>query len=85
MVGWSLIFKRMMKKLILQPGEGIALISDATGDVDQLNRMIVEWKEVDSGSTPSAQGEYIWASNRVEFNAALGTTFYTFFKPFRFR
>lgn len=69
------------EKIILQPGEGIALISEATGDADQLNRMIIEWQEVSSGSTPASQGEYIWASDRVEVAAALGTTFYTFFNP----
>lgn len=80
--GWQMIdFATNDEKLILQPGEGIALMSDATGDVDQLNRMIIEWDEVSSGSTPSSQGEYIWASPRVEVAAALNTTFFSFFNP----
>ncbi|MBI3115622.1 MAG: hypothetical protein HYZ09_04000, partial [Candidatus Kerfeldbacteria bacterium] len=72
--GWmQLDFQANDEKLILQPGQGIALMSDATGDVDQLNRMIVEWQEVASGSTPASQGEYVWASPRVEVAAALNT------------
>ncbi|MBI4414807.1 MAG: hypothetical protein HY566_01035, partial [Candidatus Kerfeldbacteria bacterium] len=80
--GWmQLDFQANDEKLILQPGQGIALMSDATGDVDQLNRMIVEWQEVASGSTPASQGEYVWASPRVEVAAALNTSFFTFFNP----
>ncbi len=69
------------EKLILQPGQGIALMSDATGDIDQLVRMVIEWQEVASASTPASQGEYVWASPRIEVAAALNTNFYTFFNP----
>lgn len=65
--------------IVLQPGEGLALISETAGDIDQLVRMFVEWEEV--ASIPTAQNEYLWASNRVEVAAALGTTFYTLFNP----
>ena len=70
--------------LILQPGEGIALISEAAGDIDQLVRMMIEWQEVASGSTPNSQGEYILAFPKISDEAAapaLNTTFYTFFNP----
>jgi len=67
--------------IVLKPGEGIAFTSDITGDVDQLNRLFVEWKEIDSVSTPEAQNEYIWASDKIIVGAALGTNFYTFFNP----
>jgi hypothetical protein len=43
--------------------------------------MIVEWQEVSSGSTPSAQGEYIWASSAVQAPVAATTTHYTLFNP----
>lgn len=72
------------EKLILQQGEGIALISEAAGDVDQLVRMIVEWEEVASASTPASQGEYLFAFHKISNEAsapALNTTFYTFFNP----
>ncbi|MBI4092418.1 MAG: hypothetical protein HY420_00670 [Candidatus Kerfeldbacteria bacterium] len=80
--GWmTLNFEANDEQLILQAGQGIALMSDATGDANQLNRMIVEWQEVASGSTPASQGEYLWASSRVEVAAALNTNFFTFFNP----
>ncbi len=69
------------EKLILQPNEGIALIAEASGSTAQINRMIIEWQEVASGSTPASRGEYIFASNRTEVLGVLGTTFHTFFNP----
>jgi len=74
-------FNENDEKLILQPGKGIALITEATANAFQLTRMIIEWQEVASGSTPASQGEYIWASPRIEVAAALGANFYTFFNP----
>jgi hypothetical protein len=80
--GWQQInFSANDEKLILQPGEGIALISETAGDIDQLVRMIIEWQEVSTGSTPSSQGEYMWASSRVENASAINTTQYAFFNP----
>lgn len=80
--GWAQInFDENAEKLILQPGEGIALMSDAVGDIDQLVRMIIEWDEVASGSTPASQGEYVWASPRVSVAATANQTFFTFFNP----
>ncbi len=78
--GWNKIeFHPNDEQLVLQPGEGIALISETAGDIDQLVRMHVEWEEV--VSAPAAQDEYLWASNRIEFASTLGTTFYTLFNP----
>lgn len=80
--GWQEInFHEDDEKLILQQGEGIALISETAGNANQLVRMIIEWEEVASGSTPASQGEYIWASSRVEAAAAANTTHYSFFNP----
>lgn len=80
--GWSQIdFDDNDEKLILQAGEGVALISEAAGDVDQLVRMVIEWSEVVTGSTPASQGEYIWASNKVASTTAVNTTMYSFFNP----
>jgi hypothetical protein len=69
------------EQIILQPGEGIALVTETAGDVDQLARMFVEWQEVPTGSTPASLGEYLWSSNSVSANAALGTTFFTAYNP----
>lgn len=80
--GWQEInFHESDEKLILQEGEGIALIADAGGDVDQLVRMIIEWQEVDSSQTPTSQGEYVWASPRVESASVANTSRFTFFNP----
>lgn len=81
--GWmELNFNENDEQLILQQGEGIALFSDAAGDIDQIIRMIVEWQEVDAGSTPASQGEYIWGSP-LTANVALAAnrTVFDFFNP----
>lgn len=69
------------EQIILQPGEGLALISETTGDIDQLNRMIIEWQEVSTGSTPASEGEYLWASDKVNVAATLGANFFSAFNP----
>ena len=80
--GWQkLEFNENDEKLILQQGEGIALISEAVGDVDQFARMIIEWGEVSTGSTPTSQGEYIYTSDKVAASTAINTTLYSFFNP----
>lgn len=83
--GWQQMdFQQNDEKLILQQGEGIALISEAAGDVNQLVRMIVEWQEVPSASTPASQGEYMSAFHRISNEAVApvaNTSFYTFYNP----
>ena len=80
--GWvQYNFHENDEPLVIKPGEGIALIADAAGNANQINRMYIEWEEVDNGSAPAAEGEYVWASDRVAVAAALGTTFYTLFNP----
>jgi hypothetical protein len=80
--GWQEIdFHTSDEKLILQQGEGIALISDATGNANQIVRMIIEWQEVAIAQVPSSQGEYIWASDKVAAATAANTTLYSFFNP----
>lgn len=80
--GWQRIdFDEADEELILQQGEGIALLSETAGNANQIVRMIIEWDEVASGGTPSSQGEYIWSSGKVAAATAIGTTSYTFFNP----
>lgn len=80
--GWQEInFHESDEKLILQQGEGIALISDATGNANQIVRMIIEWEEVDSANTPASQGQYVWASDKVASSTVANTTLYSFFNP----
>jgi hypothetical protein len=80
--GWRKIdFNDADEKLVLQQGEGIALISEGAGNANHLVRMIVEWDEISSGNTPSAQGEYMWSSDKVASSTLANTTMYTFFNP----
>lgn len=80
--GWKqLNFDENDEELILQQGEGIALISETAGDADQIVRMIIEWEEVASGSTPASEGEYIWSSGKVAAATVANVTLYSFFNP----
>ncbi|MEM5812026.1 MAG: hypothetical protein QXG91_04805 [Candidatus Aenigmatarchaeota archaeon] len=72
-------FDQNDEKLILQPGEGIALIADTAGDIDQLIRLVIEWQEVTNA--PSAQNEYLIALGRVEATTTANQTYFTFFNP----
>lgn len=72
------------EKLILQEGQGIALFTEAGGDVNQLVRLNVEWQEVANASAPAAQGEYLLNFLKVSNQAvapAANTVFYSFFNP----
>jgi nicotinamide riboside kinase len=80
--GWKQInFDTGDEELILQQGEGVALMSEAAGNANQIVRMIIEWDEVPSDSTPSSQGGYIWSSGKVASSTALNATMYSFFNP----
>ena len=80
--GWQEInFHNNDEKLILQEGEGLALVSETAGEIDQIVRMIIEWEEVDAADTPATQGEYIWASPRIESASVANVTRYSFFNP----
>jgi hypothetical protein len=69
------------EQIVVKPGEGIALVSEYVGDIDQINRMFIEWKEVSMASVPAEEGEYLWSSGKVGTAAALGTTFFTAYNP----
>lgn len=80
--GWQqLDFQESDEELILQAGEGIALISQAAGNANHLVRMIIEWEEVSTAATPASEGEYVWASPKVAAATAANVTLYSFFNP----
>lgn len=80
--GWKeLDFSQSDERLILQQGEGIALSTEGAGNINQIVRMIVEWDEVSSGSTPSSEGEYIFSSGKVASSTVVNATLYSFFNP----
>ena len=80
--GWQKIdFSTNDEKLILQAGEGIALITEGASNANQIGRMIIEWQEVPSVNTPASQNEYIFASGKVASSTALNATLFSFFNP----
>lgn len=75
----EILFDGNDEKLIIQPGEGLALYSEAAGDANQLARMMIDWQE--TVSTPASQGEYLISYPRVEAAAAANYVYHSFFNP----
>ena len=71
-------FTDASEKLILQPGQGVALYSESAGSAAQLAKLNVEWQET---STPAAQGEYLLSYPKVAGSAVSGYVFQTLFNP----
>jgi len=80
----EILFGEGDEKLVLQPGEGIALYTEAAGDVNQLVRFSLTWQEVAAASAPASQGEYLFAYPRISDEAAApaaNTVFDVLFNP----
>ncbi|MFA5859958.1 MAG: DUF2341 domain-containing protein, partial [Elusimicrobiota bacterium] len=75
----NLRFANGDEKLVIQPGEGLAILSEAAGDLNQLVRWAVEWQE--TASAPTTAGEYMMNYPRVELAAAANAKYHTFFNP----
>lgn len=75
----ELLFDSGDEPLIIKPGEGIALVSSATGDVDQLVRLSLVWEEV--STPPASQGEYLLSIGPVTGSITSGYTYISFFNP----
>jgi hypothetical protein len=70
------------ERIILQPGEGIALHHDtAAGDADFRVKMLIEWEEVASGSTPASQGEYLMTAGPVNGSLSANYVYASLFNP----
>ncbi|MES2470864.1 MAG: LamG-like jellyroll fold domain-containing protein [Patescibacteria group bacterium] len=76
---FELLFATTSEYIVLSPGEGLALVSSATGDIDQVVRLSVEWAE--QTATPTAQGEYILNVGPVAGNITNGYNYVSFFNP----
>ncbi len=63
--------------LIIKPGEGIALYSEATGDIDQYIRLQVEWKE--QASEPATQNEYMTSIGQISGSATSDYVYASFY------
>ncbi len=67
------------EKIVIQPGEGIAVYQEAAGDVDSRVRVYIEWDE--QTNVPTAQNEFLFAFPRVEVAAAANYVYNSFFNP----
>lgn len=67
------------EKIIVQPGEGIALYQEAAGDADSRVRVYIEWEE--EVTAPTSQNEFLFAFPRVEVNATTDYVYNSFFNP----
>ncbi|MBI5734051.1 MAG: DUF2341 domain-containing protein [Candidatus Kerfeldbacteria bacterium] len=63
--------------LVIKPGEGIALYSEAGGDVDQYIRFQVEWKE--QASEPTTQNEYMTSIGQITGSATSDYVYSSFY------
>ena len=67
------------EELVMQPGEGIAVVSSAAGDIDQLVRLSAVWSE--EVSTPGSQGRYDLSIGPVVGSVTSGYNYASFFNP----
>lgn len=77
---WEWLREGSDEYIVLQQGEGLALVGSLTGDVDQIVRMSVVWEEVSSGSTPSALSEYMTVATTTGVVAS-GQNYISFYNP----
>jgi hypothetical protein len=75
----ELTFGGTTENLVLQPGEGIALLEYSAGDIDQLVRLSAVWEE--QATTPAAAAEYTQSIGPVTGVATSGYAYVSFFNP----
>jgi hypothetical protein len=75
----ELIYGNGNENLILQPGEGIAVTSDAAGNANNLIRLSAVWSE--QAAAPASQGEYAIAVGPVSGSTTSGYNYASFFNP----
>jgi len=69
------------EKIILQPGEGIAMISEAAGSANQSVKFSIEWEEESLASTPPPQNEYLLNIGEMTGSATANYNYTAFFNP----
>ncbi|OGD56423.1 hypothetical protein A2V71_04825 [Candidatus Berkelbacteria bacterium RBG_13_40_8] len=69
------------ERIILQPGEGVAFYQEAAGDADFRVKVLFEWEEVASGSTPSSQGEYLISTGPINGDLNANYVYSSLFNP----
>lgn len=75
----DLAFNTSDEKIILQPGEGIAVYQEAAGTVNSRILVLVEWDEI--ANPPTALNEFVFAFPRMEVNATINYDYNSFFNP----
>ncbi|MFA5797010.1 MAG: LamG-like jellyroll fold domain-containing protein [Candidatus Woesearchaeota archaeon] len=75
----ELIFNN--EKIVLRPGEGLAMYSETAGGASQYAKLYVDWEEEPLAAVPAAQNEY--ALNVGSFNGVTtsGYNYTSFFNP----
>jgi len=69
------------EKIVLKPGEGLALMSSAAGSANQVVKFTIEWQEISSGSAPASQGSYLYSFPTTAFAATANQVYDSFFNP----
>ncbi|MCF7843397.1 hypothetical protein K9M47_00690 [Candidatus Gracilibacteria bacterium] len=79
-VGYYEINFENNEKVILKEGEGIGLYHDTSaGDVDLRVKLLVEWEEVATASTPASQQEHIIGIGPITQSTTAGYVYSSFF------
>ncbi len=75
----EVLFADEDERLIIQPGEGVALVTEGPSSANQATNLFVEWQEVTT--VPTSQGEYMFSYPHENRSAGANYTFHSFFNP----
>ena len=80
--GYKEIIFNPNEQIILKAGEGIGLYQDTSaGSANHRFRILIEWSEVATASTPVALGEYVLTTGPIAQAAAANYVYSTLFNP----
>ena len=80
--GYKEIIFTPNEDIILQAGQGIALYHEAiAGDADMRTRLLVEWEEVTSASSPVSLSEFLMTTGAITQSTVANYIYTTFFNP----
>jgi hypothetical protein len=69
------------ENMILQPGEGIAMYSEAAGSANQYAKFSIEWEEEPNSSATPPQNEFIYNIGELTGLATTNYNYTSFFNP----
>ena len=80
--GYKEIIFTPNEPIVLRAGQGLALYQDTSaGDVDFRVRMLVEWEEDPSASTPTSLSEYMLTAGPIAQSLVANYVYATLFNP----